>query len=86
LGNHLPRQGRNHLLCQEQDTGGFLKPDQLLKEFSEILEQAALPHLLFHDLRKVWWRALCARFQARKDGSVGTQVTYLGLDEDIYPW
>jgi integrase len=40
-------------------TGGFLKPEQLLQEFSEILEQAALPHLRFHDLRKAWWRALC---------------------------
>jgi integrase len=47
-------------------TGGFLKPEQLLQEFSGILEQAALPHLRFHDLRKAWWRALRARFQARK--------------------
>jgi integrase len=66
-------------------TGGFLKPEQLLQEFSGILEQAALPHLRFHDLRKAWWQALCARFQIRKDGPASAQAAYLGLDEDIYP-
>jgi integrase len=65
-------------------TGGFLKPEQLLQEFSGILEQAALPHLRFHDLRKAWWRALRARFQARKGELACAQVT--DLDEDIYPW
>lgn len=31
--------------------GGFLRPDHLLKGFHELLEQAELPHILFHDLR-----------------------------------
>jgi integrase len=43
--------------------GGFLKPEQLLKEFAEILEQAELSRIRFHDLRKAYWRALCARLR-----------------------
>ena len=43
--------------------GGFLKSGQLLKEFDEILEQAELPRIRFHDLRRAYWQALCARLR-----------------------
>jgi integrase len=43
--------------------GGFLKPEQLLKEFDEILVQAELPRIRFHDLRKADWQALCTRLR-----------------------
>ena len=64
-------------------TGGFLRPEQLLQEFAGILEQAELPRLRFHDLRRTWWQALCARFQARKGELACVQV--MDLDEDISP-
>ncbi len=54
--------------------GGFLKPEQLLKEFEEILEQAELPRIRFHDLRKAYWQALCARLRTVKEGPDNTHV------------
>lgn len=54
--------------------GGFLKPEQLLKEFDEILEQVELPRIRFHDLRKAYWRALCSRLRTSKEEPGGTQV------------
>lgn len=54
--------------------GGFLKPGQLLKEFDAILEKAALPRIRFHDLRKAYWQALCARLRTVREGPDSTHV------------
>ncbi len=48
--------------------GGFLRPVQLVKGFYDILEQAKLPRMRFHDLRVAWWRAFFARLRTGKDG------------------
>jgi integrase len=67
-------------------TGGVLGPDQLVKGFYEILEQAGLPPLRFHDLREARWRALSARFRTAKEGLEGAQGGSLDLDNDTYPF
>jgi integrase len=54
--------------------GGFLKPEQLLKEFDALLEQADVPRIRFHDLRKAHWQALCARLRMVKEGPDSTHV------------
>jgi integrase len=54
--------------------GGSLKPEQLLKEFGEILEQADVPRIRFHDLRKTYWQAQCARLRMVKEGPDSTPV------------
>ncbi len=67
-------------------TGGVLGPDQLVKGFYEILDQAELPPLRFHDLREARWRALITRLRTAKEGLEGAQVEYLDLDNDTYPF
>jgi hypothetical protein len=66
--------------------GGVLRPDQLLKGFYEILEQAELPPLRFHELREARWRALITRLRTAKEGLEGAHVEYLDLDNDTYPF
>jgi integrase len=39
-------------------TGGRLEPDQFLEDWYELLEQAALPRIRFHDLRSAARKAL----------------------------
>ena len=66
---------RPHLdLVFASPLGGFLKPEQLLKEFDALLEQADLPRIRFHDLRKACWQALCARLRTVKEGPDSTHV------------
>ena len=66
--------------------GGVLGPDQLMKGFYEILEQAELPPLRFHDLREARWRALITRVRTAKEGLEGAQGGSLDLDNDTYPF
>src|SRR6266571_333597 len=58
-----------------------LEPDQLLKGFHEILEEAALPPLLFHELRAARWRALREQLRLAKEGLDGAQAGYLDLSK-----
>lgn len=59
LKQHRLAQTVPHLdLVFPDRVGGFLRPEQLLQEFYDILEQAELPRLRFHDLRQACWRAL----------------------------
>jgi integrase len=67
-------------------SGGVLGPDQLVKGFYKILEQAELPPLRFHDLREARWRALNARLRTAKEGLEGAQGGSLDLDNDTYPF
>jgi integrase len=67
-------------------TGGVLGPDQLMKGFYEILEQAGLPPLRFHELRLARWRALSSRLRMAKEGLEGAQGGSLDLGNDTYPF
>jgi integrase len=67
-------------------TGGFLGPDQLVKGFYEILQQAELPPLRFHELREARWRALNARLRTAKEGLEGARGGSLDLYNDTYPF
>ncbi len=65
-------QAWSHLdLVFPDHMGGFLKPEQLLKEFDAILEQAELPRIRFHDLRGSHWRKLQAQFRTIEEGPGG---------------
>jgi integrase len=66
--------------------GGVLGPDQLVKGLYEILDQAGLPPLRFHELREARWRALSARFRTANEGLEGAQGGSLDLDNDTYPF
>ena len=63
-----------------------IERDQLLKGFHEILEQAELPPILFHELRAARYRALRERLRAAKEGLDGAQAEFLDLDKDTYPF
>jgi integrase len=65
--------------------GRVLGPVQLVKGFYEILEQAELPPLRFHELREAHWRALITRLRTANEGLEGVQGGSLELDNDIYP-
>jgi len=66
-------------------SGGVLGPDQLVKGFYEILEQAGLPPLRFHELREARWRALTARLSTAKEELEGAHGGSLDLENDPYP-
>lgn len=67
-------------------SGGVLGSDQLVKGFYEILDQAGLPPLRFHELREARCRALSARLRTAKEGLEDAQGGSLDLDKDTYPF
>jgi len=78
---------RPHLdLVFPDRAGEVMGPDQLVKGFYEILQQAELPPLRFHELREARWQALITRLRTAKEGLEGAQVEYLDLDNDTYPF
>lgn len=64
---------RNLDLVFPNRTGGFLRPDQLVKGFHEILAQAELPAFRFHDLRLARGQALHKQNRSANEGGNGTQ-------------
>jgi integrase len=57
--------------------GEVLSLDYLLKGFYEILEQAGVPRIRFHDLRVARYRALQARVRAAGEGLEGAEADSL---------
>ena len=72
---------RPHLdLVFSDRTGGLLRPEYLLKGLHEILQQAELPRLRFHELRVARWEELREQLRTAKEGLDSTQVGALDLD------
>lgn len=65
--------------------GEVLRPERLLKAFHELLVQAGLPPLHFHELRLARLEELYARLRAAKERLDNTQAGELDLNEEHFP-
>lgn len=65
--------------------GGFLGSTHLLQGWHEVLEQADLPPLRFHELRVAVWRALREQRHTVQEQQEDTQIEESGLDKNSDP-
>jgi integrase len=72
-------------LVFSNQTGGFLGSEQLVQGFHEVLEQAGLPPIRFHDLRVAVWLALREQGRTAKERVNGAQAEDRDLGKNINP-
>jgi integrase len=75
---------RTHLdLVFPDGTGGLLSRQLFLEQWDDLLTQAGLPHLCFHDLRvRVWRRLLHEHAREAREEHDGAQERSRNLDKN----